>query len=304
MFHVQPVDPYFCATCPITSCAEIIQHTEQTGVLEFDLFYHDPFVVPPQIYSLVANIEWSPLWTPLEAEICGGGEGSIELTGPNRATVDVIWPDCPQWGFDGVFLVARFVFDVGGPGSIWTTDWLEEHINLGCPPNLMHPFDVLMASTTAGTCSFCPPRCDRQDPCHAYFYSGSIELEVAQGSVIETTATVYCSGRWGVEPCIADLTTTVEWMSWNESQIWWLSSGEVQELALTIDAQNLDPGTYEGWGRAAARCDYCTETECVGCIAVDLTVLDTQDIAEDEPSRGPDDRGSASSWGQIKATFR
>ncbi len=185
LFHVQSVDPGFCDACPIIYCGQIVQHTEEIGLLEFDLFIHAPWVVwPPQIHSFATVVEWSADWGYVEAQICGGGEGSIELTSPNRAAVDIVWSDCPGWEEGGVFLVARFVRDVTRSGSIRTTDWQQENISLRCPPDTYQPWSMILAHTTARTCAYCPPLCDHGDPCHARFSPSSIDLEVVQGGVL------------------------------------------------------------------------------------------------------------------------
>jgi hypothetical protein len=290
--HVQPVDPDFCNQCPITACDQIVQYTEETGILEFDLFVYPPGYEPDLTISrLEGLVEWPPQWQFIDYELCEGGQGTILVNG-NQAQLDIAWPACPQMNGE-VFLVARFIVDVTGYGSLGISE-LGAAVDLHCPPDEYEMWAVGAVARAGVECSYCYTPCDLGWPCEPHLSPGVLELEVTEGESVRGQIHVYITGSDPDFPCGPNFVATeswaaldVEWTDWN-----------LCEIEVTADASALDRGIYEGWVRG--------EGDCVGCTRVVLTVLPgAQGVWDDDREAGePQDPGTAVSWGRLKTLYR
>ncbi|MGD8394694.1 MAG: hypothetical protein PVF43_04385 [Candidatus Eiseniibacteriota bacterium] len=283
LVHVQPVDPGWCSAGAIATCDEIVQYTEMTGELEFDLFVYSTVFDPgTAVYRLLTTVEWPASWTVLDAHVCELGLGDILMNG-NQAQLDITWPDCPPMnGY--LFHAARFVVDVEGHGHFGDPAAFSE-VYMGCPPDGM-TMGFMNATAEAGVeCGYCFTPCDFQFPCHPVPDTELLALEVRQGET--TTAQVHVpiyGGPMGW-PCTPLFASSVAWMEVSYEEIGWNDYA----VTLDIDTAALAQGAHEGWMRVT--------DQCTGCTRVLLEVLPPVSSAPDDPAR-------ERTWGQVKALYR
>ncbi len=289
LVHVQPVTSDFCSTNPITDCEDIVQYTDASGTLEFDLYIQLLEFEPPiSYYSLNTVVQWSPGWALLDWEFCHDGTGSVDVVG-NEATVDIVWPSCPQAEGE-VFLAARFVVEVTGYGKFGTLDWNESTVFVGCPPLTYSSFPFLAAAEAGVECSYCFVSCTFEGPCQPVPDPAMLDLSVIQGqaSVSEIHIPVFGGLTW---PCAVSFVPTEDWMTFSYEEIGWND----YMVTLTVETAGLEPGFYEGWFRA--------EDACVGCTKVNLEVLPPVNaVPGDDPTTGPP--VVRSTWGTMKTLYR
>ncbi len=296
LVHIQPVDPDFCDEPTITTCEEIVQHTAAAGQLEFDVFSYPlawlPYA-PDEIglTSFAGEISWPAEWNLVSAEICNGGEGSIETNGPNQLTMDAEWPDCPGMNLDKPVLpVARIVLDVTVEGELRVE---TSGCSVGCPDSGTYScWPDTGIGRAGGECGWCARECGMGWPCRLYHFAEILEIEVEEGASvmqsIDATAGLNCPPY-----PMAIGETSDEWLG--VDIIW--QNGYDCTIDVTADAGDLGQGVYQGWVRSVL--------ECATCTPVIVTVLPpAQGIPEDQPT--VDSRGLKveDSWGRIKALYR
>ncbi len=290
-FHVQPVDPLFCATNTITTCDQIVQYTGDTGLLEFDLFVMQ--LVEPLdtvIFSLQTVLQWTPGWTLMDWEFCHDGIGTVDVAG-DEALVDITWWGCPQQ-INEVFLAARFVVDVTGHGHFGQLEFLPSTLVLRCPPEefILQPFT---APAEAGVeCAYCFQPCDFSSPCNPQPDPTVIDLTLVQGQTAQRWIDVPISGGDYVWPCPVTFVCTEDWMTVEAAEVefnHWL-------LTLTVDTAGLPTGPYEGWVRM--------EDQCVGCTRVNLQVLTSTGVPDENGHFPTGEPPVQNTWGQMKALYR
>lgn len=283
--HVQSPNPAFCDQVSTLDCEAIVQYTEATGRLEFDVFLWPLFYMGEQVQDLHFTATWPASWGFVEASLCNGAEGSIDVQG-NLATVSASWPDCPTMGADA-FLVARIVLDVTEHGEFAYRYDLDYGITWGCheyPPTWL---GALEGAEAGIECGYCYTDCGFQMLCHPQLSPATLDVEIPRGLSDQYTidAIVY---SWE-EPCTPSFSGTESWMSLAVEQIDW----ERYTVTLTVDTQGLGPGEYSGW--------VIGEDDCRDCTRVNLTVTHNQGIEEPEDDRPPD---PSTTWGQIKTLYR
>jgi hypothetical protein len=281
--HVQPPDPAFCIQAPPMACEQIVQHTEATGRLEFDLFLWSYFP-GSEFHTVRLTAMWPPSWTFVEGGICAGGQGTVVAQG-HRAEVSASWlPDCPRLD-TGVRLIARIVLDVTDPGE-FAYSYQEPHTaTWGCPPDdYSEPLAALVGATAGVECAYCDENCDFELACAPHLTPTTlvVDLPAGQSGVYDIEALV---PMWE-HPCPVEFLVTESWMALEVEPI----DPVTYRLALTVDTSGLPAGEYAGWVRAAS--------ECVDCCRVTLTVSGSQGI-EDEPGPGP-----PTTWGALKTLYR
>jgi len=290
-YHVQPVDPNFCTQTTVTSCPQIVQYTEATGIMEFDLFLMTAYGSELPVYGLETIVDWPWTWNLLEWEICNGGTGMVDIY-YNQAILDLSWPSCPPAG--ELFRAMRFVVEVTGYGNFGQHDWHESWIHVECPPDVMD-LSPMVASATAGVqCGYCFQPCDFHDPCHPHPTPESLELVLRQGQSVQREIDVFISGGEYPWPCPVTFVPSESWLTvdpvatdYNQ----WL-------LTVNIDATGLPLGYYEAWIRMV--------DECIGCTKVYLEVVDPLSaVPDDEDSEGGDQEPRLpATWGRLKALYR
>lgn len=276
--HVQPEDPDACDN-PLLSCDDIVQYTDASGVLEFDVYLSTSMVWPLQVSSLQVEVEWPEAWDLIDYVACGGAMGEITVSG-SSALLDLQWPDCPIADGD-VFLAARFVLNVTENGDFRGTSF-EPSAMVGCPPDEM-PVGPMPVSAEAGVeCSYCWTACDFDYVCRPTPSEELVQLELHQGEVDDVEISVFVMGDpdW---PCWLECVGTESWMAVEDEVIdyYW------HKLTLTVDTAGLEPGFYDGWVEI--------ESTCMGCTKVILEVL-----PEVNSVPGEDPATVETTWGKLK----
>ena len=231
--NVQAVQADMCTNCPITQCEDIVQYTELSGVLEFDIFVVTDFIGEP-IYSLETTVSWPESWTLLDWEICSDGDGSVEPAG-NQAAVSITWEHCPLLA-EQPFLAARLVVNVDGEGVMsYEGDPL---IGAGCPPNAYDEWAYPAEAYAGVVCSYCWTDCGYESVCGTRITPDVLYFEVPEGQTAEAAldAIVFGGDEWF--PCPVSFDCTEDWMTVDDE---WLSYYEV-DLTLTIDTTGLEIG--------------------------------------------------------------
>jgi hypothetical protein len=287
--HVQPVNPSFCDECSFAYCEDLTQHTELTGLVEFDLFvYPLEFVwMMPDVafYQLAAELHWPSDWQLVSLELCGGAVGSIDPTGPGTAHLEAAWPNCPLLSeSQRVFLAARLVLDVTHAGTFGAT-FLEGR--MGCPPDDFEIWLVDGFAQAGMECSYCYTDCYFEWLCEPQPDPTTLALEALAGDATGGQIHVLLLGWDPLYSCELNAEATADWLSCSLQQI----DDDEYQIGLIADASGLEPGVYEAWVRAVS--------DCIGCTRVVFTVLAVQGL-EEEP--GADRLGI--SWGQLKTLYR
>lgn len=275
LVHVQRVDSNWCDLNRVASCAEIVQSTDVSGPLEFDLFFYDPLVMDHgHLERLSTVVEWSERWQMLNWEICHGGEGTVEIDG-NEASLDLSWPGGGEPMTTEVLLAARFFVVVDGPGYFGQVDPVVGEAVLRSWPT-GPPFDLSpkqCAAEAGSPCDDCHTSCDLHIPCRPTADPSKIDIVLVEGESTRAEVEVRLRGWSGCGP--TTFVTTAEWLNATPE----LSSG-TWRVALDIDASALRPGDYTGYLRA--------ENECAGCAELNLLVIPTPSPVV------------SSTWGHIK----
>jgi hypothetical protein len=283
--HVQPVQPEFCESSPITECGQIVQYTYATGELEFDIFLWGP--QPEYVSACALHLAWPTTWQYLDGQICHGGYGGIDVA-PGSASlwIEWPWPDCPMIQ-DEVLLAARLLFDVDSYGELSVRT--PATITWGCPPEGDPvPVDVWSSATAGVICAYCYDKCPGTSFCQPILAADELQFELPPGG---TDQRMIEAGVYPPYEFQIDFDDTESWMTLSvEHPGPW---PDYWQVTVTVDATGLEPGRYEGW--VTATCD------CRDCTHVTLDVLAGQGIP-DEPDVAPLD--SVRSWGGIKSLFR
>lgn len=288
LIHVQPAVGSPEPTT-ITSCDEIVQYTEQSGYLEFDVFVYALSFQGMPISQVAFGLEWPADWTLYSTEVFHDGEGGITQTGPGQADLDVTWPSCPILE-DQVFLVGRLVMEVTHPGSLVTDlNWTPAG-HYGCPPQTCEFYAMAGEGQAAVVCSYCAIPCDLHDPCRAELSPPTLELDALQGETTQGVIDATVHGGDGSMPCPITFDATAPWISLDTEWFDWYTV----TITVTADATGLATGTHACWVRGLH--------ECVGCTRVLLTVeASSQGVPEDPPVPGP---AQQVSWGTLKGLYR
>lgn len=281
--HVQPVDPNFCQN-PLRNCEDIVQYTEATGILEFDLFLLSLVTGPDdQLSQFQTTLEWTGIGQLLSYEICNGGAGIVHDLG-DQVILDLTWPSCPTMT-DEVFLIARFIVLAATPGHFGQTDYYNAVAWIGCPPDVRAIHPQQLSATVGTTCAYCTMPCNLEAPCEPINDPTSLTVELRQGQSAEYQIHVPIHGGGLVNPCPVSFITTESWMTARGTELGWND----WLVTLEVDASGLAPGSYGGWMRS--------ESWCVDCTRVDLVVLPpTTGVAEDP--------GTSTTWGRVKLLYR
>lgn len=305
MIHIRAAEGDACAAPPVAHCAEIVQYTEATGPLEFDLFaYPWAFAGWQTLYSVSVDLQWPVSWSLLDWELCPGPEATIEC-GPSHALLHFVWPDCPAVPENGLVLLGHWLFDVDAHGVLWAEP-TEGGIVMGCPPMVEEAWGVPGRAEAGVVCDYCYNQCNLNSPCEPHFPASTLDVELAPGRTCIVPLDLALSG-WGEEGLCCYETQLVSEEPWLSG---WVECADPSQgtACVSLDATQLSPGIYEGTLAAIA--------DCVGCLAVTLTVAQAQGVPEgpaeppgDEPAPPVDGEGSqpedaiAISWGRLKGLF-
>ena len=270
--HVQPADPV--NPPPITECSQIVQYTEATGELEFDLYLH--LVGPPYgVESLEIQLGWPESWTFTGYQVPQGGGGIISVNG-NQASVELNWPDCMETEHEVLLLLRCFV-TVDGLGNFGQLGY-PNTVMLCSPENLL--LEPEMYAATAGVvCDYCYTGCWLGFLCAPTTEVPLLDLQVTQGQMVMEEILYHMDVEPG-ESCDALYEGTEDWMMVSGAP----AGGWDHILTLVIDTTEMEPGSYTGWVRM--------ESDCAACTLVNLEVL--------SHNTGVD---NTASWSRIKAAY-
>jgi hypothetical protein len=283
--HVQPPVENFCEIDPITTCEEIVQYTDATGVLEFDLYIMVPFAIPMTYYGLETALEWPAGWVLLGWEPCHGGEGWFDPIG-SGGNLNIIWANCPQTENE-VFLAARFIMDVTGYGKFGTSGYGDATVTFDCPPDDYSEI-IFMTSAEAGVvCSYCYAPCDFSSACRPVPDPAELHLTIVQGESSESQIHVPVQGGGLMSPCMPSFVTTADYMTVTYEELGWND----YMVTLTVNTEGLATGFHQAWFRA--------EDTCVGCTEVIVEVLPPVNAVPGDQPGQPE----LSTWGAMKALY-
>jgi len=284
--HIQVPNPAFCENAPPMTCDQIVQYTEATGLLEFDLFLWSYFT-GDRFHAVRVTATWPVSWGVVEASLCNGAHGTIQVQG-NRAVVDASWlPDCPTLE-TGVALVGRVVLDVTGHGTFDYSYTEPRCVTWNCPPNgYTDDLAALVGGTAGVVCDYCYADCRFQTLCRPELTPAVLNIEIPRG-LSDQYAIEAFTYFWD-EPCSPSFLGTESWMSLAVEQVDWMR----HRLTLTVDTQGIEVGEHAGW--------VIGQEDCRGCTRVNLTVTDSQGIEEPDEPTPP---GATTTWGEVKSLYR
>ncbi|MCK4413336.1 MAG: hypothetical protein KAY32_07330 [Candidatus Eisenbacteria sp.] len=280
LFHVQPVSAGFCDQDHVWECPQVRQHTEATGLLEFDLFvYSNRPEEDLSLCTLDLPLAWPAEWTLIDWECCHEGEASFAVSG-HAGQLSIAWQSCPDLR-GGLLLVARFIMDVEGCGWFGVAGVLDHPtLKLTRGSQELDIWWVLPGWAQAGvTCSYCYIPCDLHTPCRPELTPRHIELETCLGGTAQGYARCWMHGG-----CEAAYATTADWLEVEVGDPVPASDGITQEILIRADATSLPVGTHEAYIRASG--------ECVGCTRLILSVIPTPPVS------------IHTSWGKLKDLYR
>lgn len=283
--HVQPPVENFCEINSITMCDEIVQYTDATGILEFDLYLMVPLGMPMTYYGLQTSLAWPASWVFLGWEACHGGEGWFDPIG-NGGALNITWPSCPTTENE-VFLAARFVMQVTGYGKFGGADWGEATVTFDCPPDEYSEIIFMTAAEAGVECAYCFQPCDFGSACKPVPDPAELFLSVVQGQSAESQIHVPVLGGGFTMPCTPFFHTTADYMTVTYEEIGWND----YMVTLTVDTEELATGFHQAWFKAV---DTCT-----GCTRVIVEVLPPVNGVPGEDPGQP----TLSTWGAMKALY-
>jgi hypothetical protein len=288
LFHVQPVaGPDYCETSPLTSCYEIIRHTEETGLLEFDLFIHPIAYVDEHlpIQSLETVMEWTANLELVSWESCAPiGELTVD---DHTAGLWLHWPDCPPM-IEEILLAARFTFNVTGYGILDAPGL--SNLVLGCPGDDFTAAAVGAYAQAGVECTYCFVKCGRYEHCEPHLDPDVLYLETHEGGLVDGEIIITAESPSGPPiHCELDCTEYEDWMEITLEELEW----PYQRLTVTGDASALEEGLYEGKV-------YVESYTCMNCADVVFTVTGISGVPGDDP----DGARETVSWGAVKARHR
>jgi len=271
IMHIVPTDPDFCQNHTITNCDQIIQNTQDTGLLDFVVFYNPWSMFPEQVEGAVLDLTWPEYWTFVQAEACNGV--AITEAGADGALI-TITTDQPV-GADEFFAVARITMDVPDSGRMLCVGEIAI-------PGGTYLFIEGSAGRAGVVCSGCTTPCEGGDlQCIPVFTPDMIHLTALQGD----TAEGYFFGRangWGeVTPCDFYVATEAEWLTYSITGDY--TTG--YDINVFADTSLLATGEHMAYLEAM------TTFGCMNCFTVRLTVDHNSPV-------------ETKTWGQIKVQFK
>jgi hypothetical protein len=260
----------FCTAYMPVSCDELVQTTDRTGMLEFDIVYCSPYGWGlDQFYEssdIVFTMAWSQDWQFVEAQACGSGIVGVAQEG-NHATFSIQDPHGVPASEEFAGL-GRVILNVTGEGSAWfSQEW--------------HDFFADWAEGRAGvSCGTCVRLwCDHYGYDTPELTPRLLELTADATGAATGSFHVDPTGYFG--PDTLSFHADVPWISLDLIHL--QENSPRYDVTVHADAAGLSPGVHEATIEVSAQ--YCYE-----CERVILTVLNT-------PVR-------PTSWGSLKRLFR
>ena len=287
LVQVQPVS----GSCEpeIMSCFDIVRSTSESGPLEF-LFFFEPIAwqqsgVPVCITQFHADIFWPENWELIEFDPCSGS-GQLGSSGPPYA-LDVNWGGtCHElpMEYGEVFLVARLVLNVTGPGRLeFAGDWVELS-DLNTWPETFISYSYAAFAEAGMDCEYTHYYCAQHGMCWPHVYDPELILSAPPGGTDEGETIVTAMD------CFLNIHPWAEWVQ--AVLIDTDGDGWRFRLEVTADATGLSPGIYE-------TSIQLTSTWIARCLRIVFTVGDPTSVPAP-----PEGSVQAESWGSIKVLYR
>jgi hypothetical protein len=285
--HVQPATTP--PAPPATTCAEIVQHSEETGLLDFGLYLTVwPYSYALGIETLELRLDWPSNWVLVGGWVPheGTADDFMEWYGGLECTLN--WQECATWEWGlGVLDLLRLQFQVTGPGTIRVVSEVPD-IEL-CEPWEVWITDVHAFPASAGDlCGFVQETCPPSNHCTPEANASQLLLQAPQGQQLHEQLT-FTLHQPGMPRCIASCQATETWIAVDGVVEASMDPARDQtyRVDLDVDTTALAPGTYRAWVQVdSGGCRACTE--------VVLEVLTATGVP-------PGDDGV--SWGQIKRLY-
>jgi len=287
LLHVQPVSGS-CET-QIGYCLDVVPWTTETGLLEFLIFfqpiYWQQYGGEPDIRAADVELRWPESWELIEAEACPSwGEYWYESYGDRHFMHFSYWHNCDYalplpTGVHEVFLLGRFVLNVGGPGRVELPN-NSSRVTL-CHPN-METFPAGLSAEVGVDCEHDGWTCFQNVWCSLHMEPPELLLSARTGGIARDSVEV------GTDLCQSvGVYPRADWVSAELGP----SNGYVSQLHVTADATGLTAGTYDTLiqlvqhqGRAR-------------CLPVIFTVEGASSVEDPSPAR-------ATTWGRLKTIYR
>ncbi len=252
-FNVMPAgDPQSWCTSDITSCSQMSASTNQTGLIEFQIFIDSTWHFGEPVANLTAELIWPSAWQFVDGAVCRDGTGSLEYWGSNPHELQL------EWSCDSVyemFLAVTLVFDVQEYGRL---EFGESSLWIGCPPEGEGVLPVTGVWGEAGTeCEY------TNQPCATYTFDCIPGLQIDEMTLTTVPGgmahgeTHFGGWQWFDQGCHGAFHVVT-------GETW--CSGYVEDgvdeydniLMIDADATGMGVGTYETWvqvrGYGSARC--------------------------------------------------
>ncbi|MDM7915622.1 MAG: hypothetical protein ACE15D_17010 [Candidatus Eisenbacteria bacterium] len=284
LVHVQPIHGS-CDT-DITSCEQVIRTTPASGPTEFLIFYYPVFVQEdhPRIHQLETVLAWPETWQLVDFDACAGF-GFVDPSGPAHM-LRIDWPDCPASG--SLFLVARLVLVVEGPGTLGFAEPWEIPIGLDCYDDPFVSYAFGFSASAGSDCEYTNANCAGPEYCRADFEQPRLDLSVPFGGTTQGQVEFRAMDYQGWL-CDLEVDTRADWA---EAEIVPLGGLANANLVVTADATGLLPGVYETEVQLST-------ISIARCLLVSLTVEESASAPEEQVPAG-----RPASWGKVKGLFR
>ena len=278
LIHVQPVSEP-CLTS-LTNCNQLIHTTNAQGEMEFLLYFYPIWVQGDglRIRNVHTSLVWPANWQLIDAHLCSGSWGGFD-----GGTLNIEWwdePLLPEFS-GGVFLLARLVINVNGPGRLDFADAYDNPVGLQRDGVPFVSYATGFPTEAGMGCEYYSHRCAHYEFCYFGFQGLALELSAPPDGI--TVGEL----EFPLEGCGAlSINPGADWAQAVVERI----DGNLGLIRVTANAAGLPSGVYETSIQVSRPLK-------ARCLPVTFTVLGT--------ASAPDDRVVVRrSWGAIKATGR
>jgi hypothetical protein len=278
LVHVQP--DTWPPPPPLTACDQLVQHTPDTGALEFDLYLTLNEAFAFGVDSLELTVQWTQGWNAWDYLIPSGGTGNVSVQG-SQATFTVGWPACSTTD-EGLLLLLRLYVDVSGPGELRVSGWTDVRMCEGWSGWL--GYTEGFAASAGDICDYYSESCPPRQHCWPMAEMPLRELQVVAGQTAQMDLYfAILPHSWS--GCTVSCQGTAPWMQvtpvLGRERSWYT-------VSLTVDTEGLPAGTHRGWVQVDS-------DDCRACTEVVLEVLEATGVPSQDASI---------SWSRIKSLYR
>lgn len=277
--HVQPDS--WPPPPPLTSCSQIIQHTDATGWLEFDVYqavthWYGAFAIGSIDIAFEVPGSWQ---LSSEYIVPAGGTGTMSWVN-GHPTYSLSWPDCQPYATE-IQLLLRIYLNVDGPGALQPlTGWPLAEL---CIPWTGPTWGDSYGASAGDPCGYRQESCSPGMHCWPEAATPQLALQAVQGAQLQETLNFTLQPDY-IGACSASCQSTAPWMAVAGKL---LEDEHNYEVSLDIDTATLAPGTHSAW----VQVDSGFSRACTEVILEVLTATGVQSL----------DAGV--SWGDIKSLY-